>query len=114
LDEEGGVGDKSGGRRNKHSIRKEQGVKKKIAVALGKYLIVQLVESESARVIIPETVNQATAGAVWVVRSVGPKCDGGAKVGDQVIISTPSTHEFICEGETYFAVPELGVAVVLR
>jgi len=89
-------------------------MKKKVPVALGKYLIVQLVESESSKIVIPDTVNQATAGAVFKVRSVGPRCECGAKVDDQVVISTPATHEFVCEGETFFAVPEIGVAVVLR
>ncbi len=88
--------------------------KQKAPVALGKYLIVQLVEDLSSKIVIPQTVNQATAGAVFLVRSVGPKCECGAKVGDQVVISTPATHEFICNGETWFAVPEIGVAVVFR
>lgn len=88
--------------------------KKRVPVALGKYLIVQLVEDESSKIVIPDTVNQATAGAVFKVRSVGPKCECGAKVGDQVVISTPATHEFQHNDETWFAVPEVGVAVVLR
>ena len=88
--------------------------KTRTPVALGKFLIVQLVEDESSKIIIPETVNQATAGAVWKVRSVGPKCDCGAKVDDQVIISAPATIEFIHNGQTWFSVPEIAVAVVLR
>jgi co-chaperonin GroES (HSP10) len=89
-------------------------MKNKVPVALGKYLIVQLVENEGSKIIIPDTANQATAGSVWMVRSVGPKCECGAKVGDQVIISTPATHEFSHNKQTYWAVPDIGVAVVLR
>jgi len=36
-------------------------MKKRTPVALGKYLIVQLVEDESSKIVIPQTVNQATA-----------------------------------------------------
>ena len=66
-------------------------VKKKTPVALGKYLIVQLIEDESSKIVIPQTVNQATAGACFIVRSVGPKCECGAKIGDQAVAQSQSS-----------------------
>lgn len=54
--------------------------------ALGEFVIVQLVEDQSAKIVIPQTVNQATAGAVFKVRAVGPRCKSGVKIGDQIDI----------------------------
>lgn len=86
-------------------------MKEKQLKAYGKTIIVQLIEDDKSRIVIPETVSQATIGAKWIVRKVGPQCQCGVKVGDYLIIAAiQSATEFTFNGATYFVTREENIA----
>jgi len=82
--------------------------------AIGEFVIVQLKENSGSTIVIPETArNNAGAGSVFRVISVGKKCLD-IKPGDQIIMSAPATGEFDYDGQHYFTIQASRIAVVIR